>query len=123
MCGKRTKCTICVKTAIFSRKFLVANLKMTECVICLEEGNLIRPCSKCTVETHEHCWCLARSVSNQCPVCRADLQVIHAPGVETTPDQSRVSRRIGHHPVLVNLVCIGAALGLVAGVGFIFAEF
>jgi len=98
--------------------------RMTECVICLEEGNLIRPCVKCSVETHEHCWCVARQTSNQCPVCRTDLEPIHRPGVEApVNDTNRITRWVHEHPVVVNCIWLVSGIGVIIGTGFMFAEF
>jgi hypothetical protein len=93
---------------------------MTECSICLEEGYLIRPCSKCTVETHEHCWCIARSLSDQCPMCRQDLEVINRPNdAPQEPDTNRVTLWMRDHPLVLNMIYLGMGLVIVTGIGFV----
>lgn len=87
---------------------------MDECVICLEEGHLIRPCPKCTVIAHEHCWCTARSISNACPVCRHEFPTV----VDEPPKESWLSR---HRGVIVNTsFTVGGALTITC-FAFLFA--
>ncbi len=77
----------------------LVNIEHTECVICQEEikvGTLLLPCVH-----YQYCIeCFSKSVSNECPLCREEIQHIvnYYKKTEYCRDITSIAKAINYNP-------------------------